>query len=475
MVGVGGRSKACGNCRQRRVKCDLSTPQCKRCIKRGLLCGGRRDITIVRYDGPQRHESSSVPSAASGLRPTDENRPAAYEASIVHCGPLLLDNIKLSVDYDTVFAMYTLSRLLATGTVGAVYAGVPQSLTGKCFAALSTTYFGIQNMDRSIALQGFRRYSRALTELNQILDGPQVSPSFDILEAVGIMAFFEFLFAENEGGWITHSRGLERLLELRGPEAATSPSCLLILERSRRPIVLAALLSHRRTILSKPEWKELPWLAHPERKDSMAFLVDIMADCAELFVLRDGARSNITEDIELTSTCNILNTAYRILHDLERWEEAHSPTSPSCCTQIPSPHTAPMILDSNGQATPLWPTVIQFNSNHQAKTTTLYYSTLVLVLRFILGITSATGGQSDHETLQERVQSAGIVICRTIDYHTNQVLERSDRSFLLFPLRMASVAIGDTNSSVGLWLETISETISPGTYGSASTTYLPAR
>ncbi|KAF5723275.1 hypothetical protein FMUND_2020 [Fusarium mundagurra] len=42
MVGV-SRSKACADCKRRRVKCDLTSPRCQRCTKAGIICRGVRN------------------------------------------------------------------------------------------------------------------------------------------------------------------------------------------------------------------------------------------------------------------------------------------------------------------------------------------------------------------------------------------------------------------------------------------------
>ncbi|RBQ98839.1 hypothetical protein FVER53590_10694 [Fusarium verticillioides] len=42
MVGV-SKSKACADCKRRRVKCDLTSPRCQRCTKAGIICRGVRN------------------------------------------------------------------------------------------------------------------------------------------------------------------------------------------------------------------------------------------------------------------------------------------------------------------------------------------------------------------------------------------------------------------------------------------------
>ncbi|OAA70209.1 Zn(2)-C6 fungal-type DNA-binding domain protein [Akanthomyces lecanii RCEF 1005] len=46
MVGVAGRSKACLDCKRRRVKCDLTEPRCLRCSRAKIHCQGYKLETI---------------------------------------------------------------------------------------------------------------------------------------------------------------------------------------------------------------------------------------------------------------------------------------------------------------------------------------------------------------------------------------------------------------------------------------------
>jgi hypothetical protein len=98
---------------------------------------------------------------------------------------------------------------------------------------------------------------------------------------------YQFLVSDDENGWVRHARGLERLFEMRGPETMASLPCLMILEKTRPSLIFAGLVLHKRTIMSKVEWKRDPWCMHPERVDSLKLLFDILADCPLLSVLRD--------------------------------------------------------------------------------------------------------------------------------------------------------------------------------------------
>jgi len=245
-----------------------------------------------------------------------------------------------------------------------------------------------------------------------------------------------------------------------------SLSSVSLLDKYRPTIIFAAIVSRRRTILSRREWKEVPWLTHPERQDAMKFLVDIMADYPELLYLQETARANTAENSRDELRKALLNKAYRVLHNLQEWEGIYAPISPIHSGEIPSPSTTPSTVGSDGQSQPLWPTILRFNSLHDANLAALYCGTLVLVLRLILGLKLTMNDPTDREALHERLRSAGIAICRGVDYHMEALEDGGTVTlFLLFPLRMAFDAIGGTDPRIGSWLKGILQKISSASSG----------
>ena len=60
MVGVAGKSKACENCKARRVKCDLDRPGCKRCQRAGRVCLGYTKAPAIFIDRTLTNPSTTV-------------------------------------------------------------------------------------------------------------------------------------------------------------------------------------------------------------------------------------------------------------------------------------------------------------------------------------------------------------------------------------------------------------------------------
>ncbi|GKT45955.1 uncharacterized protein ColSpa_06136 [Colletotrichum spaethianum] len=92
---------------------------------------------------------------------------------------------------DDIFISYALTYLLRESEGIVVKPGTDRTLTNECFVALSTTIFGIDNMEKRVLQRGLQRYGVALKALNQALSDPRECRSFDVLEAIIIMALFE--------------------------------------------------------------------------------------------------------------------------------------------------------------------------------------------------------------------------------------------------------------------------------------------
>ncbi len=272
----------------------------------------------------------------------------------------------------------------------------------------------------------------------------------------------QLLVSDSKDGWVSHSRGIEQLLKIQGPESMVSLPFLSILEKSRIGIVSAALVQRQRTILSQPEWKELPWVAYPERKDAMKFLVDIMADCPEPFAQRHTMEQKADENTKPAARRALLDQARRIHRDLECWERTFMSAPLDLYTEIPSPPTTPNVIGADGQSRPAWSTVLQYKSLHDANPLTLYNGVLILVLRFIQSLELEQGNDA---MVAERMYSAGMTICRSADYHIEAMWDSFGSLSLLFPLKMAYDTVGMADPVIGAWVKGVLDRISSGAAG----------
>jgi hypothetical protein len=239
----------------------------------------------------------------------------------------------------------------------------------------------------------------------------------------------------------------------------------MILEKTRPSIVFAAMVLRQPTILARQNWKTDPWILHPERIDAMKLLVDIISDCPELFVLRNHMLTDPDDAVRETAARNLFTKCSCVLQDLEQWEDNWVASIAHACIEIPSPPTTPVLRSEDGRNTFIWSTVYQYDSLLTANIVTMYNAALILVLDILQGIDPMTGGTHRGQTLQERIYTAGITICRSVEYHHENLWGEQGGFFLLFPLRMAYNAVGKTDPSIGTWLRTVLDEIATGKRG----------
>lgn len=101
---------------------------------------------------------------------------------------------------DDIFVTYTHKHLLRESEDIVVKPGTDRTITGKCFVALATTMFGLDNRQKPVVQRGLRKYGTALKALNNALGDPKGSRSFDVLEAVIVMALLEVSFLLGTSG-----------------------------------------------------------------------------------------------------------------------------------------------------------------------------------------------------------------------------------------------------------------------------------
>lgn len=121
-------------------------------------------------------------------------------------------------------------------------------------------------------------------------------------------------------GWLQHSFGLARLVELQGPHAFTEPKALALFESLRFTIIIAYLYRRRPTFLADHAWKTIPWSANPLTKPSMQQLLDIMAEVPGLLNKSFGVAFD-TDHIPSVHTRNFWSRVLQACNLLHHWRQ----------------------------------------------------------------------------------------------------------------------------------------------------------
>lgn len=242
-----------------------------------------------------------------------------------------------------------------------------------------------------------------------------------------------------------------------------SLSCLKILERTRPAIMFAAIVLHKPTVMSNMEWKIEPWKAHPERIDSMKLLFDIIADCPQLYVLRDRISLHTDDEMTHATVRELVTECHQVMESLEQWGRDFACIPSHAPTEFPAPSTTPIVEDERGSFAPTWSTVFRYQSLYHANAMTVYHGALIMVFRVLDSI----GADSlyDHDTRQARMLAAAMFICRSVDYHQEEQWGEQGNFDLLFPLRMAYDVIGTKEPAIGIWICGLLDDMSAGRRG----------
>ena len=207
----------------------------------------------------------------------------------------------------------------------------------------------------------------------------------------------------------------------------------------------------------------MPWTQHPDRVTLLKLLTDIVADCPELFVVRDKImrvqRSQDSRDIQLQS---LLKKAQEVYGSLRQWKYSYQTKEHQAYKEVSPPSTTPVLFHVSGDPTLAWTSVFHFDSIYYANVLTLYHATLILILRFIASIRGTLGVVGEESPHEQIIRSAGFFVCRSVDFHLNQTWTELGAFNLLFPIRMAYEAVGRGQDAVGEWLEKVLQDISAG-------------
>lgn len=250
-------------------------------------------------------------------------------------------------------------------------------------------------------------------------------------------------------------------MELRGPHSFTSFSDLVLLEQARPIVVFAALTFRKPTILSSSEWKTVPWSLLPERKGYMQMLLDILADCAELFAAKTDLDSDPFENLNMEKSQELTILSEAVLSRLDRIEAAWISANSSCVWEGEAPGLTPPIPYSETDQAPMWTTVLRYQSLGHADLATMVSAVRILALLIYRDLPGYTTGISAQQ-YSNQVFNAIITICRSLDYQFQETNKGASSHAMFYPIKVAYKASMYDYPIVGNWLKTILDRLSDG-------------
>ncbi|KAL2832195.1 hypothetical protein BJY01DRAFT_254014 [Aspergillus pseudoustus] len=242
MVNTGLPSRACENCRQRRVtvlQCDYRRPSCERCERAGRPCAYRdlesRELSFrIRTPASYGHQvdNNNDTKKDQGQQPRSPPPSPAHaltEPWDVHIIPLILSQFSFPLPDGGRFygSLECFTAILPTMR--------PDSIMRFACDAVGYVFLVNKAPSRELATRHRRAYGQALQRLRRALEVPILQRDDGVLLAVWLLCLYELMLGTppdapglGPSNWAAHSMALIGLLRARGREQfRTSTGCQL--------------------------------------------------------------------------------------------------------------------------------------------------------------------------------------------------------------------------------------------------------
>ncbi|OBS26133.1 hypothetical protein FPOA_00076 [Fusarium poae] len=330
MVGIAGKSKACHDCKRRRVKCDLTTPACFRCVKAGISCRGyeRSTLWVHRTQArPNVYALSAVKDAKMQQRERENGQSVDLKDVLQHMRDKLYSSQllyhvpafrlqALSITDKTYHPLPTVTNNCDdyTSTPASWFKAVCQmqnpnealdhSLLAFCAIQIRITQQSGISYDETIQL-----YNHALSKIIAILDSPVDGGSDESLAAIIVLSTCELFLFSSASSWNAHAKGISEMLRNRVASGETTKSWSDLCRRLCVICVIQATVQKRPLILEPDVWRQQ--IRPYSSPTSFGGLLDLAVDIPSIM-----ASVNTVSQTDLRQQVNQLVQKYR---ELEEW------------------------------------------------------------------------------------------------------------------------------------------------------------
>lgn len=234
MVGVAGKSKACKDCKLRRVKCDFGQPGCKRCAIAQIQCAGYDQPTIF-VNRTLAEPSISAPMVLSKAK----NQSSEVQNELDYLKELLSERTTSPI-YFRMTALQMLRKLYLPRSHKSEQdpsLGAPLSwvlavceLTEPCFLldhallAFCTSQVYATKTGKVSLEEGAAQYHAGLQLLCSVSTWEGDTRLDYILASVVVLSTCELFVSSTDEGWQIHVQGIANILSLRKGTSRMPPN-----------------------------------------------------------------------------------------------------------------------------------------------------------------------------------------------------------------------------------------------------------
>lgn len=451
------RSRACTQCRERRVKCDETPEVCDQCRRLGLACSGPLvgsiviDMTerVVKSRGRKKKtatrtksDNSSVSQKAMVLSPkakavtsildtSVESQTAAYtpemEKAIAiiryqHQPPKFHQPIRAIPDaLDAAFLTHFVEINRGKRTLAPEVAWLSQLPTiarkttkpavRLSLRAISMAFYAKIHQDSSVLADSWRWYQVSLKAQRMSIAHTMKCKTVPTEEEVLVpmmLALYEANVGATQTGMQAHFSAAAQIMYMRGPSNCNSGNIWPLFKSIRISEGQMALIFNKPSAFSAPEWMSVPFAdIDKDVNQQLADIVLMIPHCTTALGISGSIRkvfhSRIPPNVDLLP-CTELGT--KLMSDLDRWATTY-------------PHLTTASKEQSQRSDALEPADASVKStevpNSYAQLIALNYMSTRLVLNMI--IHKVKPGDDHHE---RAVRDAAAVLQGIVDITTTQ-------------------------------------------------------
>lgn len=213
---------------------------------------------------------------------------------------IMPSNLSFVAFEDDICVAYTKKNLLRGGSVelacemiewkpgaGDLTTEPGLDLLRKAVLSLSVTFFGSQHRQKKITRRGYQQYGEVLRQLNSHLSQPHLQTTDETILTVLTCMLLEIFLPTGPNNFLKHVRGIEAILDLRGPPVSATETTSTIFHGLRVLSIIGGLAQSRPSIYAREEWKSIPPLFTGEATLIRHEIFQILADCTLLMSARE--------------------------------------------------------------------------------------------------------------------------------------------------------------------------------------------
>ncbi|KAK9368828.1 hypothetical protein V1509DRAFT_31217 [Lipomyces kononenkoae] len=422
MVRRVGRSRGCGSCRKRKIKCDERIPNCSQCMASGLACPGalvgnvflnvthdlatRPDVNqrsaskpanicqIVFVDersthGPPKHDKRQTSKKRRRKPSSRETSPEFRHPNLCAHDSLYRPNFEQQllgqfIDYLIQSPGGSMLKTWMTHLPDLISREDSPTLKYAIRAA-SMVLCGFLTGDTAMQMEACKWYVAGLkSQQQELLRLEELAVSEEEVCATMLLSFYETIRSTSSEAWMYHMRASSKLVELRGPEGYRTGLAHELFRALRLYMVYVSTAKRQPSFLATELWLSSPFWENP--KSHFDKLLDIHTVIPLYLSQVDDISSRGEKGTRITAPLDLRANLLNISSALQEWRteyirstgnHAHSRvlSEGPCHTEGTDEPTRSGILDLSLYQDPFI-----------AETITLYDSCCILVAHMLLSI-----------------------------------------------------------------------------------------